>query len=64
MINKTQTHKYKGIYAVDRESLVRFTDDNPLLAKAYEDVISGKDMENGYKDIVCINEPILELGDD
>ena len=28
---------------MDRESLVRFTDDNPLLAKAYEDVIAGKE---------------------
>ena len=40
---RTRASRAEGIYAVDRESLVRFTDDNPLLAKAYEDVIAGKE---------------------
>ncbi len=40
---RTRASRADGIYAVDRESLVRFTDDNPLIAKAYEDVIAGKE---------------------
>ena len=40
---RTRASRAEGIYAVDRESLVRFTDDNPLLAKTYDEVIAGKE---------------------
>lgn len=40
---RTRASRAEGIYAVDRESLIRFTDDNPLLAQIYQDVIAGKE---------------------
>ena len=40
---RTRASRAEGIYAVDRESLIRFTDDNPLLAQTYQDVIAGKE---------------------
>lgn len=40
---RTRASRAEGIYAVDRESLVRFTEDNPLLNQTYQDVIAGKE---------------------
>ncbi len=40
---RTRASRAEGIYAVDRESLVRFTEDNPLLSQTYSDVIAGKE---------------------
>lgn len=40
---RTRASRAEGIYAVDRESRIRFTDDNPLLAQTYQDVIAGKE---------------------
>lgn len=40
---RTRASRAEGIYAVDRESLVRFTDDNPLISQTYETVIAGKE---------------------
>jgi len=40
---RTRASRAEGIYAVDRESLIRFTEDNPLLNQTYQDVIAGKE---------------------
>ena len=40
---RTKAARAEGIYSVDRESLIRFTEDNPLLNKTYQDVIAGKE---------------------
>ncbi len=40
---RTRASRAEGIYAVDRESLIRFTEDNPLLSQTYQDVIAGKE---------------------
>ena len=40
---RTRASRAEGIYAVDRESLIRFTEDNPLLSQTYKDVIAGKE---------------------
>lgn len=40
---RTKAARTEGIYSVDRESLIRFTEDNPLLNKTYQDVIAGKE---------------------
>lgn len=40
---RTRASRAEGIYAVDRESLIRFTEDNPLLCQTYQDVIAGKE---------------------
>ncbi len=49
---RTRASRAEGIYAVDRESLIRFTEDNPLLNQTYQDVIAGKEHKllhrNGY----------------
>ncbi len=49
---RTRASRAEGIYAVDRESLIRFTEDNPLLSQTYQDVIAGKEHKllhrNGY----------------
>lgn len=48
---RTRASRAEGIYAVDRESLVRFTGDNPLLSQAYEDVIAGKEHKLLHRNI-------------
>ncbi len=40
---RTKKCREEGIYAVDRQSQIRFTDDNPIVAQTYKDVISGKE---------------------
>lgn len=39
---RTRAARAEGIYAVDRESQIRYTDHNPLLMQAYENVIGDK----------------------
>ncbi len=40
---RTKKCREEGIYAVDRHSQIRFTDDNPIVAQTYKDVIKGKE---------------------
>lgn len=40
---RTKANRAAGIYAVDRESQIRFSVDNPILAQTYKDVIEGKE---------------------
>ncbi len=40
---RTKKARAEGIYAVDRESQIRFTQDNPVIAPIYEEVISGNE---------------------
>ncbi len=40
---RTRASRVEGIYAVDRESQIRFTEDNPIIAQTYENVIAGKE---------------------
>ncbi len=40
---RTKKSRTEGIYAVDRESQIRFTEDNPIVAQVYKDVIAGKE---------------------
>lgn len=40
---RTRQGRAEGIYAVDRECQIRFTDDNPILEKTYQDVIKGQE---------------------
>lgn len=40
---RTKKARAEGIYAVDRESQIRFTQDNPVIAPIYEDVIAGNE---------------------
>lgn len=43
MGSRTRKGRTEGIYAVDRESQIRFTEDNPIVAQTYRDVIAGKE---------------------
>lgn len=40
---RTKASRTEGIYRVDRESQIRFTSENPLIADAYKNVIAGKE---------------------
>ncbi|MBQ8147320.1 MAG: (2Fe-2S)-binding protein [Lachnospiraceae bacterium] len=40
---RTKAGRAEGIYAVDRESQIRFATDNPIICQVYEDVIAGKE---------------------
>ena len=40
---RTKAGRMEGLYAVDRESQIRYAIDNPLVAKVYEDVIAGNE---------------------
>lgn len=40
---RTRKSRTEGIYAVDRECQIRFTDDNPIVAQTYRDVIAGNE---------------------
>lgn len=40
---RTRTKRSEGIYRVDRESQIRFTDENPIIAQTYENVIAGRE---------------------
>ena len=42
---RTRAARTEGIYRVDKQSQIRFTDDNPVLSQIYEDVICGKEHE-------------------
>lgn len=42
---RTREARTKGIYQVDKQSSIRYTDDNPLIRQVYEDVICGKEHE-------------------
>ncbi|HAG68799.1 MAG TPA: ferredoxin [Lachnospiraceae bacterium] len=39
----TRTARMKGIYQVDRLSSIRYTDENPLIERIWEDVIAGRE---------------------
>ncbi|NLG02303.1 MAG: 4Fe-4S dicluster domain-containing protein [Clostridia bacterium] len=43
MGGRTRKGRTEGIYRVDQQSSIRFTDDNPMLKQIYEDVIAGKE---------------------
>lgn len=40
---RTRKSRTEGIYTVDRESQIRFTEDNPIVAQTYRDVIAGNE---------------------
>lgn len=40
---RTRAARAEGIYQVDRESQIRISDDNPIIAQTYENVIKGKE---------------------
>lgn len=40
---RTRASRSEGIYRVDRESQMRFTDENPIIAETYENVIAGNE---------------------
>ncbi len=40
---RTKKARAKGIYAVDRESQIRFATDNPVISHVFEEVIDGKE---------------------
>ena len=40
---RTKKARAKGIYAVDRESQIRFATDNPVIGHVFEEVINGKE---------------------
>ena len=40
---RTKKARAKGIYAVDRESQIRFATDNPVIGHVFEEVIEGKE---------------------
>ncbi len=40
---RTRASRAKGIYQVDRESQMRFTDENPIVAQTYQNVIAGNE---------------------
>ena len=40
---RTRKSRTEGIYVVDRESQMRFTEDNPIVAQTYRDVIAGNE---------------------
>lgn len=40
---RTRKSRTEGIYAVDRESQIRFAEDNPIVAQTYRDVIAGNE---------------------
>lgn len=40
---RTRARRAEGIYRVDRESQMRFTEENPIVAETYRNVIAGKE---------------------
>ncbi len=40
---RTRKNRADGIYAVDRQSQIRFAEDNPIVAQIYKDVINGNE---------------------
>jgi len=40
---RTRKNRADGIYAVDRQSQIRFAEDNPIVAQIYRDVINGNE---------------------
>ncbi len=40
---KTRASRVEGIYAVDRESQIRFSEENPILKQTYNEIIAGKE---------------------
>ena len=40
---RTRASRAEGIYSVDRESLIRVTDDNPIIKDTYQNVIAGRE---------------------
>ena len=42
---RTRASRARGIYKVDRESQMRFTNQNPIVAQTYRDVIAGREHE-------------------
>ncbi len=40
---RTRASRAEGIYRVDRESQMRFTEENPIVVETYRDVIAGKE---------------------
>ncbi len=40
---RTRASRVEGIYAVDRESQIRFSEENPILRQTYNDIIAGKE---------------------
>lgn len=40
---RTKKNRADGIYAVDRQSQIRFAEDNPIVAQIYRDVINGNE---------------------
>lgn len=43
MGSRTRKCRTEGIYSVDRESQIRFTDDNPIIEQTYKTVIEGNE---------------------
>ena len=40
---RTKVGRTEGIYQVDRDSQMRVTDENPIIAQTYRDIISGNE---------------------
>ncbi len=40
---RTRASRVEGIYAVDRESQIRFSEENPILKQTYSEIIAGKE---------------------
>ncbi len=43
MGSRTRAGRTEGIYRVDKQSQIRFTDDNPVLSQVYEEIICGNE---------------------
>ena len=48
---RTRASRSEGIYRVDRESQMRFTDENPIIAETYKNVIAGNEHKLLHRNI-------------
>ena len=48
---RTRARRSEGIYRVDRESQMRFTDENPIIAETYKNVIAGNEHKLLHRNI-------------
>ena len=48
---RTRASRSAGIYRVDRESQMRFTDENPIIAETYKNVIAGNEHKLLHRNI-------------